>query len=49
VGGAVARELDQLRKKIKELTLKLEREAKARKLDTRLAAEAKRAREQLTR
>ncbi len=48
-GGAVARELDQLRKKVKELTLRLEREAKARKLDARLAAVAKKAREQLTR
>jgi chromosome segregation ATPase len=47
-GGAVARELDQLRRKVKELTLRLEREAKARKLDTRLAAEAKKAREQLS-
>ena len=44
---AVARELDQLRKKVKELTLRLEREAKARKLDVRLAAEAKKAGEQL--
>ncbi len=48
-GSAVARELDQLRKKVKELTLRLEREAKARKLAARLAAEAKKAREQLTR
>jgi chromosome segregation ATPase len=47
--SVVARELDQLRKKTKELTLRLEREAKARKLDARLAAEAKKAREQLTR
>ena len=43
------RELDQLRKKVKELTLRLEREAKARKLDARLAAVPKKAREQLTR
>src|SRR5229473_3424936 len=47
-GGAVARELDQLKKKVKELKLRLEREAKARKLDVRLAAEAKKARAQLT-
>jgi hypothetical protein len=48
-GSAVVRELDHLRKKVKELTLRLEREAKARKLDARLAAVAKKAREQLTR
>src|SRR5712692_42161 len=48
-GSAVARELDRLRKKVKELTLRLQREAKARTLDARLAAEAKKAREQLTR
>jgi len=48
-GSAVVRELDQLRKKVKELTLRLEREAKARKLDAQLAAVAKKAREQLTR
>ena len=47
--GAVARQLDQLRKKVKELTLKLEREVKARKLDARLAAETKKVREQMTR
>src|SRR6266851_8239391 len=47
--SAVARELDQLRKKVKELTLRLLREAKARKLDAQLAAVAKKAREQLTR
>jgi len=47
-GSAVVRELDQLRKKVKELTLRLEREARARKLDARLAALAKKAREQLT-
>jgi len=47
-GSAVARELDQLRNKVKQLTLRLEREAKARKLDARLAAEAKSARAQLT-
>ena len=47
--SVVARELDQLRKKTKELTLRLEREAKARKLDARLAAEARKAREQLAR
>jgi hypothetical protein len=34
-GSAVARELYQLGKKVKELTLNLEREAKARKLDAR--------------
>jgi DNA repair exonuclease SbcCD ATPase subunit len=47
-GSVVARELDQLKKKVKELTLKLEREAKARRLDTRLAVEAKKTRAQLT-
>jgi len=47
-GSAVARELDQLRKKVKELTLRLQREAKARKLDAQLAAVAKKGREQLT-
>jgi len=47
--GAVARELDQLKKKVKELALKLEREAKARELAARLAVVAKKAREQLTR
>jgi hypothetical protein len=44
-GSAVARELDQLRKKVKELTLRLEREAKARKLDAQLTAVAKKGRE----
>jgi hypothetical protein len=53
-GGAsasstVTRELDQFRKKVKQLTLKLEREVKARELDARLAAETKKAREQMTR
>lgn len=48
-GRAVARELDQLRKKVKELTVRLEREVTARKLDVRLNAEAKKAREQLAR
>jgi len=47
-GSAVARELDQLRKKVKELTLRLQREAKARQLDAQLAAVAKKGREQLT-
>lgn len=45
--GAVARELKQLRQRVKELTLKLGSEVKARKLDERLAAEAGKAREQL--
>jgi uncharacterized coiled-coil DUF342 family protein len=48
-GRAVARELDQLKKKVKELAVKLEQETKARELATRLIAEAKKAREQLTR
>jgi len=48
-GRAVARELDQLKKKVKELALRLEREAKARELAARLAVVAKKAREQLTR
>jgi len=47
-GSAVTRELDRLRKEVKDLTLRLEREIKARKLDVRLAAEGKKAREQLT-
>jgi DNA repair exonuclease SbcCD ATPase subunit len=47
-GSVIARELEQLKKKVKELTLKLEREVKARKLDARLTAEAKKARAQLT-
>jgi hypothetical protein len=47
-GSVAARELDQLKKKVKELTLKLEREVKARKLDARLTAEAKKAGAQLT-
>jgi hypothetical protein len=47
-GRIVARELDLLKKKVKELTLRLEREAKARKLEAQLAAEAKKAREQLS-
>ncbi len=48
-GTGVARELDQLRKKVKELTLRLEREAKARKLRAQLAAKAKKICEQVTR
>ena len=48
-GSAVARELDLLRKKVKDLTVRLEREAKARRLDVQLAAGAKKAREGLTR
>ena len=48
-GSAVARELDRLSKKVKDLTPRLQREVKARRLDVRLAAEAKKAREQLTR
>jgi uncharacterized coiled-coil DUF342 family protein len=48
-GRAVARELDQLKKKVQELALRLEREAKARELAARLAVVAKKAREQLTR
>ena len=47
-GSAVARELDQLKKQVKEQTLRLEREVKARKLDVRLAAKAKKARAQLS-
>jgi hypothetical protein len=47
--STVTRELDQLRKKVKELPIRLEREVKARKLDARLAAETKKAREQMTR
>jgi DNA repair exonuclease SbcCD ATPase subunit len=46
--NTVSREADQLRKKVKELVLKLEREVKARKFDIRLAAEAKRTREHMT-
>jgi len=47
-GGAVARELDQLKKKVKELTLRLEQEIKTRKLDARLAEEAKKLSEKLS-
>jgi ABC-type transporter Mla subunit MlaD len=47
-GGAVARELDQLKKKVKELTLRLEHEVKTRKLDARLAEKAKKLGEQLS-
>lgn len=47
VNKAIARELDQLRKKVKELTGKLESEMKARKINERVAAEAKKARDQL--
>jgi hypothetical protein len=47
-GGAVARGLAQLKEKVKELTLRLEREIKARKLDARLGMEAKKVRDQLT-
>ena len=47
-GSAVAQELDQLKKQVKEQTLRLEREVKARKLDVRLAAKAKKARAQLS-
>ena len=46
--NTVSTEVDQLRKKVKELALKLEREVKARKLDIRLAVEAKRTREHMT-
>ena len=48
-GSAGARELDQLTKKVKELTLRLQREVKARKLDAQLVAVAKKGREQMTR
>jgi hypothetical protein len=44
-----SRENSTAPEKVKDLTVRLEREAKARKLDVRLAAEAKKAREQLTR
>ncbi len=47
IGRAVERELDQLRKKVKELTLRLQREVKARELNAGLAAKAKKAREQV--
>jgi len=46
-GRIVVREFDLLKKKLKELTLRLEREAKARKLEAQVAAEAKKARLQL--
>jgi chromosome segregation ATPase len=45
---AVARELDQLKRKVKELTLRLEHEAKARKLDAQLAEKAKKLGEKLS-
>ena len=42
IGSSVTRELEQLRKKVKDLTLRLEREVKARQLSSRLAAEVRR-------
>jgi len=47
-GGALARELDQLKRKVKELTLRLEHEVKTRKLDARLAEKAKKLGEKLS-
>jgi chromosome segregation ATPase len=46
-GRIVARELDLLKKKVKELTLRLERQAKARTLEAQLDAEAKKSRVRL--
>ena len=44
----VVRELNQFKKKLKELTLRLERETKSRKLGERLATEAEKAKQRLT-
>jgi hypothetical protein len=46
--NAVTRELERLRRRVKEVTLRLEREANARKLEAGLTAAAKKARTQLT-
>jgi uncharacterized protein (DUF885 family) len=46
--NAVTRELERLRRRVKEVTLRLEREANARKLEAHLTAAAKKARTQLT-
>jgi len=48
IGTSVTRELDQLRKKVADLTLRLEREVNAREISARLVAEAKKARAQLS-
>jgi len=48
IGSSVTRELEQLKKKITDLTLKLEREVKARELSVRLVAEAKKTSAQLS-
>ncbi|MGD0291925.1 MAG: hypothetical protein ABSC63_20120 [Candidatus Binataceae bacterium] len=48
MGSSVTRELDQLRKKVTDLTLRLEREVNARELSALLVAEAKKARAQLS-
>jgi uncharacterized coiled-coil DUF342 family protein len=48
IGSSVTRELDQLRKKVTDLTLRLEREVNARELSARLVAEAKKVRAQLS-
>jgi hypothetical protein len=46
--NAVTRELERLKKRVRELTPRLEREAKARKLEAGLTAAAKKAQTQLT-
>jgi chromosome segregation ATPase len=48
IGSSVTRELDQLRKKVTDLTLRLEREVNPRELSARLVAEAKKVRAQLS-
>ena len=48
MGSSVTRELDQLRKKVTDLTLRLEREVNPRELSARLVAEAKKVRAQLS-
>jgi chromosome segregation ATPase len=47
VRSSITREIERLKEKVKDLTLKLEREAKARELNTRLAAGVKKASVQL--
>src|SRR5271167_3373374 len=48
IRSSVTRELDQLRKKVTDLTLRLQREVNARELSARLVTEAKQARAQLS-
>lgn len=48
IGRGVLRELDRLKKKVGQLTARLQSGVKAREFNARLAAEAKKAREQVT-